>query len=170
MYLSELVDILKNAINTSLPGNWGGGIVLPRDLPVDSGFDPFLAAEPSDLETGVWLVPGYNEYDLSSSRRSSTRTSNQVLVRPGLSIVKRVSVVVCRPFEAKLDISDFRNDVTHTSEWALLSNLREDLEAFLIHLPIESLKLVDIEALPPDELSLDNRIYLAATSLGYSPC
>lgn len=161
MYLVELADIIMEAINISPPENWNGGLVPAEDLPVVSGFDPFTAQ--SEIDPGIYIVPGYNEYNLSNSRRSSSG-------RVGASSIKRLSIVVCTPFGALLDVANTHKDVSHPSEWALLSNLREDLESFLINLHIDGAKLVDVEPEPPDELALDNRIYLASTSLGYSPC
>ena len=168
MYLTELAELLVEAISDSLPGNWAGGIELPTDLPVIAGFDPFTATD--TLDPGVFIVPGYNEFDLAQSRRTDvidleTGTRQRTLVKP----IKRVSVVICKAFETKLTLSS-KNDVTEYDEMVLLSNHREDLEIFLIHISIPGVKLVDIEPLPPDELAFDNRIYLAATNLGFTTC
>lgn len=157
MYLTKLAELLEEAINTSLPENWGGGVVVPVDMPVLAGFDPFT--ESDSLDPGIYIVPGYNEYDLALARKGT-----------GVTKVKRLSIVICTPFQALLDITNSRGDVSEKSEWALLSNLREDLEEFLIHLSIPHVKLVEIEPEPPNELALDNRLFLVATALGYRTC
>lgn len=168
MYLTKLADLLVEAINTSSPGNWVGGIVLPVDLPAIAGFDPFTATD--TLDPGVFIVPGYNEFDLSQSRRTDViDLETGTRQRTSISPIKRVSVIICKAFEAKLELSS-RGDASEITELSLLSNLREDLETFLIHCSISGVKLVDIEPLPPDELAFDNRIYLAATNLGFKTC
>ncbi len=142
MYLTELTTLIESAINTSPPENWGGGIVLPTDMPVLAGFDPFSAL--TVFDPGVFIVPGYNEVDLSKSRRTNRiDASTGQKFRSGVSKIKRISVIVVKPFEAKLDVTASINDVTHPSEWSLLSNLREDIEEFLIRLHINGVKLVD---------------------------
>lgn len=158
MYLTRLAELIEEAINTSLPESWGGGVVVPVDMPVFAGFDPFFNSSET-TDPGIYIIPGYVEYDLSSSRKGV-----------GVRSIMRMSVTICKPFEAPLDLQESSGDVTVGSEWSLLSNLREDLERFLIHCSIPGVKLEEIEPEPPDELALDNRLYLAPTALGYRSC
>lgn len=161
MYLTEIAEAIRDAIQASPPGDWGGGLVVPDDIPVFFGLDPF--SESNSVDTGIYVIPGYNEYDLSNSRQTG-------LDRTGVRKINRLSVIICKPFDAVIDINDIVTDVSQVSEWSLLSNLREDLENFLVHLIIPGLKLVEIEPEPPDEVAMDNRLYFAPTALGYHSC
>jgi hypothetical protein len=169
MYLTELANRIGEAINSSLPGNWGGGLLLPADMPVLVNFDPF--SEQKSIETAVYITPANNEYDLNLSRRTSQVDAlTGVSPRPGIKKRMFVIVSICKPFEAKLDLNDSSNDVTHPTEWSLLKNLQEDLEVFLIHLSLDGVRLLSIDSDPANEVALDQRLYLASITLGYETC
>ena len=161
MYLTEIAEAIENALNTSPPEKWTGGLVVPTDMPVTVGFDPF--SESDNLDPAIYILAGFNEYDLSKSRKIPTG-------KTGVTRTRRLTVIICTPFKALLEINHSDKDVSHKSEWTLLSNLREDLENFLVHLSISGVELLEIEPQPADEMALDNRIFLAPTTLSYRSC
>jgi hypothetical protein len=159
MYLAEIAASIVEAITTSLPENWGGGLVLPGDLPVlVDELDPLSNTDNTDA--GVYVIPGFNEFDLTRLRTAGRNETVQV------SVIKYVTVAICVPFSYRFDTTSVHS-VTPKAEWSLLSNLREDLELFLIRTPIGSVKLVSIESQVPDELALDNRLYMVPITAGY---
>ena len=159
MYLAEIAASIVKAITTSLPENWGGGLVLPGDLPVlVDELDPLSNTDNTDA--GVYVIPGFNEFDLTRLRTAGRNEAVQV------SVIKYVTVAICVPFSYRFDTTSVHS-VTPKAEWSLLSNLREDLELFLIRTPIGSVKLVSIESQVPDELALDNRLYMVPITAGY---
>jgi len=159
MYLAEIAASIVEAITTSSPGNWSGGLVLPDDLPIlVDELDPLSNTDNTDA--GVYVIPGFNEFDLTRLRTAGRNEAVQV------SVIKYVTVAICVPFSYRFDITSVHS-VTPKAEWSLLSNLREDLELFLIRTPIGSVKLVSIESQVPDELALDNRLYMVPITAGY---
>jgi hypothetical protein len=166
MYLSNIADKLAEAINTSSPGNWEGGIVLPSvTYPVITSLDPSVSLR-TEEGRGVYIIPAYNEYDLSRVRKAGKR---QGKVAVGQNTIKRIILGISSTFENVVDTNSM-NDVAPKSEWSLLTNLREDLEKFVINTELDGYELIDIEPEPLDEDSMDNRIFLAMTVLGYKAC
>ena len=159
MYLAEIAASIVSAIESSSPGNWGGGLVLPDDLPVlVDELDPLSNTDNTDA--GIYVIPGFNEFDLSSVR--NTGRGQPV----SIPTTRYVTVAICVPFNHLFDSLSVHS-VTPKSEWSLVSNLREDLELFLLRTPIGGLKLVSIESQLPDELALDNRLYMVPITVGY---
>lgn len=161
MYLTSIADGIVTAIRASPSGNWGGGLVLPTDLPVYGTLDPLI--DPEQYK-GVYVIPYYNEVDLSKARATNRGTTPI-----GVTSIRRIIVGICCPLDQKLDTTS-ANDVGKKSEWSLLVNLQEDLEIYLQKLSLSGLELVDMESTPPDETYLDQRIYSVATVLGYKVC
>lgn len=161
MYLTEIAADIVEAINASSPESWPGGLVLPSDLRVTDALDPFNNEE--SAEPGVYVIPSSNEFDLSNSRGSR---SGQIL---GIARIRRIIIAVCVPLKSKLRTSQ-SFDIASKTEWSVLSNLREDLENFVLTMSLPGIKLVDIESAPPDEAALDARLFLAATVFGFAAC
>jgi len=160
MYLAEIAASIVEAIESSLPENWGGGLVLPDDLPVlVDELDPLSNTDNTDA--GVYVIPGFNEFDLSN-----VRTTGRNLPTIQVATTRYVTVAICVPFNHLFDAISVHS-VTPKAEWSLISNLREDLENFLLRTSIEGLKLVSIESQLPDEVALDNRLYMVPITVGY---
>lgn len=161
MYLSDIANTIVTAIRSSSPGNWVGGLVVPNDMPVYDTLDPLI--DPNTYR-GLFVIPYYNELDLTKSRSTNRNTTPT-----GVSKTRRIIVGICCPLDIKLDTNS-ANDIGKKTEWSLLVNLQEDLENYLLKLSVSGLELVDIEVAPPDESFLDQRIYSSATVLGYKVC
>lgn len=161
MYLTEIAEAVASAINTSLPENWTGGLVLPDDLPVCvDGLDPLSTSD--DTEAGIYVVPMFNEYDLVKAREGIGAGTRKAPI----PTTRYLSVTICVPFNHKFERSEPHTS-TPKSEWSLLSNLREDLEGFLINTKISGLKIVSVESQVPDELALDARLFMVPIIVGY---
>lgn len=159
MYLSDIADKIVEGIQASAPVSWPGGIVLPHvDFPVKNTLDPSADITQGEGK-GIYIIPAYNEYDLTSKRQRGT----------GVSTIKRIVLCICSPFESGLEVNS-GPDVAAKSEWSLLTNLREDLERFIINQTISGIELREIDPEPPDEEALNARIYLTSTVLGYRTC
>lgn len=170
MYLTEIANSIATGLKESSPENWRGGLVVPSDLPVIVDFDPVVEGGAIDLEIGVYITPSFNEYDLSNSRPNNVENANTRLRgRQGVRKTSYITVSICRPYSEKLVINR-DPDVGRRSEWSLLRNLQDDLEEFLQHLSIDGVKLESMESDPPNEASLQERIYLALITLGYRSC
>lgn len=157
MYLTEIAESIVSAINASPPENWEGGLVLPVDLPVMvDDLDPLTSADTTDA--GVFVIPSYNEYNLSNVRRVG---QPQVVV----PTIRYVTVAICVPFGLKFEKNQ-RFSQTPKSEWSLLSNLREDLEKFLYNTTFSGYKVVTVESNAPDEQAFDSRLYLVTILVG----
>ncbi len=160
MYLTEIAEAIVSAINTSLPEKWPGGVVLPVDLPVVvDNLDPQTTTD--NTEAGVYVIPMYNEYNLDKAREIGRGSKTAPIPK-----TRYLSVSICVPFSHKFEKNE-ASGVTPKAEWSVLSNLREDLEDFLLTTSIAGLKVVSIEPGPPDEVSLDYRLYLVPIIVGY---
>ncbi len=160
MYLTEIAEAIVSAINTSPPEKWGGGLVLPDDLPVlVEDLDPQTTTD--NTEAGIYVIPMYSEYDLGKSREIGRGAK----LAP-IPTIRYLTVAICVPFSHKFEKNE-ATGVTPKAEWSVLSNLREDIEEFLLTTSISGLKVVSIESSPADEVALDSRLYLVPIIVGY---
>ncbi len=170
MLITEIANSIGIGLNTSLPGNWGGGLSVPTTLPVIVDHDPITEGGELNLQFGVYVTPSFNEFDLSKARESdSTNPTTGLRKKAGVSKTSYVAVSICRPYTQKLELKKVL-PAGLLSEWFLLKNTQENLENFLIHFHIEGVKLKTIESDPPNEAALQERVYLAIITLGYTSC
>lgn len=162
MYLTQIAEELVLGIKDSRPEDWGGGldgaIILPHDdFPVSSRLDPDnFHDETGSPKSAIVIVPGIVEYDLGKKRGSNPKLS--------VSRIKYVSLTLHVKF-----VSSVSGDAAADTEWKPISNLREDLENYIIQSPI-SANLVSVEPEPPDEQAFDNRLYMSSTVFGFRSC
>jgi hypothetical protein len=147
MYQTELVELIKDEINTTF-------------LPSKS-LDPTAieSLAPQEVLLGdatiLHVVPDMYDLDMNLTTRRKKIES--------LHSVKYVSVVYGKSYSG--------TDETDIGPWAeskVCLDLMEDLMKFLAKLDYDSLKIVSIEFVRVDDTALAHRRFLSSISIGFS--
>lgn len=173
MYLTvlanELVTAIKNADTSNFPGSGGSGL-RPKNpsgvgqIPIYLALDPLAQLVVNGAGTAsVFVIPGYKEFRFDDNRPRNT------------SIKKIHGHVITLAVGWLLSDQTSKSenfDIAPSEEWVKLVDFKDDLDRFIETLSLPSkAKLIEMEANPPDEVSLDsNRFYLVSTTLIYDAC
>lgn len=148
MLLSELAVNLTAHLNTN-KAKW-----TTSNITVKTELDPYLCILP---ELGVYIVPGFIQYNVSASgtrpRRVVGQTNNTLFC----------NLIVSKVF-TELPTGD---GVANWSEAYPIVDLRERAERYLMKYTFPGITLASVEPQPIEEAELDNRNFIAMTTFGF---